>query len=181
MMPNIQVVGLGGSLAARSTSRWTLGLALEGARASGAETQQLDLRALGLPLYDPGVEPVPASAEALARAVREADALIWSTPLYHGSLSGAFKNALDWLELLSEDEHPYLTGKAVGLISTAGGTHGLQAINQMENIVRALRGYTVPFVVPVPRAWKQFDREGVLSFGGSFTSSVRKLSGQRCA
>ena len=30
----------------------------------------------------------------------------------------------------------------------------------MEFVVRALRGWAVPLVIPVPKAWQAFDREG---------------------
>jgi FMN reductase len=86
--------------------------------------------------------------------------LLWSSPLYHGTISGSFKNALDWLDLLSDRKPAYLTDKVVGLISTAGGTQGLQAVNTMEFIVRALRGWAVPLVIPIPQAWRVFDKEG---------------------
>jgi FMN reductase len=49
----------------------------------------------------------------------------------------SFKNALDWLKLLGDRNPPYLTDKVVGLISTAGGEQGLQAVNTMEFVVRA--------------------------------------------
>ena len=55
---------------------------------------------------------------------------------------------------------PYLTDKVVGLISVAGGTQGLQAINTMEFIVRALRGWAVPLVVPIPQSWQAFEDTG---------------------
>jgi FMN reductase len=55
---------------------------------------------------------------------------------------------------------PYLTNKVVGLVSVAGGVQGLQAVNTMEFIVRALRGWAVPLVNPIPQAWKVFDEEG---------------------
>ena len=48
----------------------------------------------------------------------------------------------------------------IGLISTAGGTQGLQAINTMEFSVRALRGWAVPYVVPVASASRVFDGDG---------------------
>ncbi|HKT19333.1 MAG TPA: NAD(P)H-dependent oxidoreductase [Stellaceae bacterium] len=32
------------------------------------------------------------------------------TPAYHYSISGSFKNALDFVELLGEDDPPYLAG-----------------------------------------------------------------------
>ena len=80
--------------------------------------------------------------------------------MYHGTISGSFKNAVDWLQLLSGHEPAYLTNKVTGLISTAGGVQGLQAVNTMEFIVRALRGWAVPLVIPVPRAWEVFDEDG---------------------
>ena len=48
----------------------------------------------------------------------------------------------------------------IGLISAAGGTQGLQAINTMEFATRALRGWAVPYVVPVASASQVFDAEG---------------------
>ena len=72
--------------------------------------------------------------------------MIWSSPTYHGSISGSFKNALDWLILLAERDPPYLSNKPIGLVSTAGGVQGLQAVNSMEFIARALRGWSVPLV-----------------------------------
>ncbi len=48
----------------------------------------------------------------------------------------------------------------VGLISTAGGVQGLQAVNTMEFVVRALRGWAVPMVQPIPRAWESFAEDG---------------------
>jgi FMN reductase len=80
--------------------------------------------------------------------------------MYHGTVSGSFKNALDWLQLLSDRDPPYLANKVVGLVSTAGGVQGLQAVNTMEFVVRALRGWAVPLVIPVPRAWEAFDDRG---------------------
>jgi FMN reductase len=56
---------------------------------------------LGLPLYTPERAP-PAGAHEFADTVYRSDAMIWSSPTYHGSVSGSFKNALDWLILLAE-------------------------------------------------------------------------------
>ncbi len=86
--------------------------------------------------------------------------LLWSSPLYHGTISGSFKNALDWLHILADHDPPYLTDKVIGLISTAGGVQGLQAVNTMEFVVRALRAWAVPLVQPIPRAWESFADDG---------------------
>jgi FMN reductase len=98
----------------------------------------------------------PQAAMDAAETMWRADGLIWSSPLYHGTISGSFKNALDWLQLLAKKEPPFLTDKIVGLISAAGGVQGLQAINTMEFVVRALRGWAVPLMVPVARAYQAF-------------------------
>ncbi len=153
----LRIVGLGGSLRPNSTSRAALEVALEGAGEAGAEIELLDLHVLKLPMYDPGSEDVPESVTRLVESTYVSDAMIWSSPLYHGSISGSFKNALDWLILLGKREPSYLADKVIGLISVAGGTQGLQAINTMEFIVRALRGWAVPLVVPIPQSWQAFD------------------------
>jgi FMN reductase len=161
-MSRINVVGIGGSLAPNSASLAALSVALEGAREFGADVRLFDLRELNLPLYVPGSPVVPDAARDMCDAVYIARGLLWSSPLYHGTVSGAFKNALDWLQLLSDRTPPYLTDKVVGLISTAGGTHGLQAVNTMEFVVRALRGWAVPLVLPIPQAWRVFQEGRVL-------------------
>jgi FMN reductase len=156
----VHIVGLGGSVAAPSRSLAALQVALESAAGSGATTALLDLHELRLPMYDPTARAPGDAAQRLLEECHRADGLLWSSPLYQGTISGAFKNALDWLHLLDDREPPYLADKVVGLIATAGGAHGLQAANTMEFAVRALRAWAVPYVVPVPQAWRVFDNEG---------------------
>jgi FMN reductase len=154
------IVGLGGLLARVSRSRAALHRALEGAAAGGAETRLFDLRELDLPMYNPDDEEPGRAAAELIESCYAADGLIWSSPLYQGTISGALKNALDWLHVLGRRDPPYMHDKVIGLISAAGGTQGLQAINTMEFAVRALRGWAVPYVVPVAAAGRVFDASG---------------------
>jgi chromate reductase len=51
----------------------------------------------GLPAFVPGEQPVPAAVAGLRDEVAAADALLFSTPEYAGSLPGSLKNLLDWL------------------------------------------------------------------------------------
>jgi len=161
MSTPVRVVGLGGSLRSESTSLTALRTALDGVQAAGAQPRLISLRDLDLPMYSPE-HVVPPSARELTETVYSCDALIWSTPTYHGSVSGSFKNALDWLILLAERDPPYLTNKPVGLVATAGGVQGLQSVNSMDFIVRALRGWAVPMVLPVAQSWQTFDPDGRL-------------------
>ena len=160
MVNRLTIVGLGGSLAQISRSRAALQVALDGAANAGAETELLDLHELELPIYNPdNDEPTPAAAR-LIESCYAADGMLWSSPMYQGTISGAFKNALDWLHVLGGRKPPFLHDKVIGLISAAGGTQGLQAINTMEFAVRALRGWAVPYVVPVAAATRVFDQAG---------------------
>ena len=117
----IFVVGLGGSLRRPSDSETALRVALHGAEDAGAETEIITADGLDLPLYPaPGIAEHPKVVELL-RAVRRADGLILASPAYHGTMSGALKNALDYLQFLASDDPPYLDGRAVGIVSTGTG------------------------------------------------------------
>src|SRR3954449_12139916 len=153
LLAALKVVGLGGSLRAASRSRAALEVALDGAAAEGAGGELLDLRALDLPMFVPGEESDPPETVAtMIETCYEADGMLWSSPMYNGTISGAFKNALDWLHALGGRTPPYLHDTVVGLISAAGGTQGLQVVNTMEFVTRSLRAWAVPYVVPLAGA-----------------------------
>jgi FMN reductase len=183
----LTIVGLGGSLASVSRSRAALQLALQGAASAGAETTMLDLRELDLPMYPPDDDAPGPAAERLIEACYAADGMLWSSPMYQGTISGAFKNALDWLHVLGTREPPFLHDKVIGLISAAGGTQGLQAINTMEFSIRALRAWDVPYVVPVAAAARVFDENGavrdpvieaqLITLGGEVVRVAQRFAG----
>jgi FMN reductase len=155
----LKIVGLGGSLRTASRSRAALSVALEGAAAAGAATELLDLRRLDLPMFDPEREAdAPAGVRAVVETCYEADGMLWSSPMYNGSVSGSFKNAIDWLHMLGSRDPAYLHDQVVGLISVAGGIQGLQVINTMDFSARALRAWAVPFAVPVSGPTAPFGR-----------------------
>lgn len=159
----LHILGLGGTLRERSTSRWALERALQSAKAAGATTELLALYDLNLPIYMPDktVAEYDSSVARLLDAVRKADGLLISTAGYHGTLVGATKNALDFLQFLSEDERPYLHERVVGLIATASGEiAAINALNAMVHSVHSLRGTVAPLLVPIPRPREVFDAQG---------------------
>ena len=125
MTEPLTIVGLGGSLAHTSRSLAALQVALDGAAEAGASTKLLNLRELDLPMYNPDDErEPPPAASTLIEACYGADAMLWSSPMYQGTISGAFKNALDWL--VGSHEFP---GKPVALINTSPrATHALNSL-----------------------------------------------------
>ena len=142
---------MGGSYGKRSATsvlmRYTAHLFQE----RGMAHETLPLGALELPFYHPDLhaETCPP-AEFLLGSFRRARAFVWCTPAYHYSISGAFKNAIDFLELTADDDPPYLGGRLVGLVaSSLGPIAAVHAIGAMEQIVHALRGYVVPATAPI--------------------------------
>ncbi len=159
----LHVAGIGGTLREVSTGLSALKEALQAAEEAGATTELLDLRELDLPMYEPGklLEKYGENVQKLVEAMRGADALLWSTAAYHGTLAGVTKNALDFAQYLARDGRPYLEDRVVGLIATAGGgMAAVNAINAMVNVIHALRGVVAPLSVPVTQSWKAFDEEG---------------------
>ena len=146
----IYVLGIGGSLRQPSESEVALRMALQGAAEAGARTEIITAEGLELPLYpSPHMDEHPAVVRLL-REVRLADGLILASPAYHGTMSGALKNALDYLQYLARDDPPYLDGRAIGVLSTGAGTQAaVQTVNALRDVVHALRAWPTPIGVPI--------------------------------
>ncbi len=128
----------------------------------GIDSKIFNLADSEIPLFDTAITQIPPSVIKMNETFREADVHIWMTPLYHGGMTGAMKNCLDWLEYSAKLPKPYLTGKMVGLICWADGTQALQGINSMDSVARALRAWTLPYSVSIKRN-DLFDEQGNLS------------------
>jgi FMN reductase len=139
----IKVLGVSGSMREGSTSRRALSIVLEAARAveGEAETRLLDLRELDLPMYRPQPTARNESVAEAGKAVEWADVFVFATPDYHGSMSGAMKNFLDyhWTEF---------AGKVFGYLC-ASHEKGLTAMDQMRTVVRQCYGWSLPYGVAV--------------------------------
>lgn len=134
-----RVIGIGSSLRDNASSTRALSTALDFAKKYGAETRLLDLRQTRLPLYDPVENKSTQDIQQAQDDVLWADALILSTPDYHGSMSGVMKNFLDyfWAEF---------AGKTFGYIC-ASHEKGLTAMDQMRTTVRQCYGWSMPYGV----------------------------------
>lgn len=150
MTENVHVVGLCGSLADDSGTRSALRTALDAARAAGATAELIDLRTLDLPAFDPDADET-GDAPELVRRVREADAVVLGTPMYHGSYASPLKTALDHC---GSDE---FEGTTVGLLVVAGGGFPTPALEHLRSVARALGAWTIPHQVAIPESWKRFE------------------------
>ena len=111
-------------------------MALEGAANAGAETALLDLRELGLPMYDPDHEEPTPAVSRLTELCDRADGMLWSSPMYQGTISGSFKNALDWLHLL-EQPRAAVSARQGGRADQRGRRHPGPAGDQHDGVLDA--------------------------------------------
>ena len=168
-MSTVRILGLGGGMRATSRSLIALKEGLDLVAAEGAETRLISLFDLQLPMYRPDFDspaaygPESASAiEHLLESLRWADGMLWATPGYHGSMSGAVKNALDYVQFLSTDSPSFLYGKTVGMIATgAGAIAPVNAVTQLNQVAHGLRAQVVPLAVPITGVGRAID-EGKL-------------------
>ena len=127
-MSDLTLLGLCGSLRAKSTNRL---LMLEAARRFGGTFVEGDIR---FPLFDEDIETgpgIPDAVTTLAGQIAQADAVIVVTPEYNKGISGALKNALDWVS--RTDGAPW-ADKPVAILSAAAGRAGGERAQNMTRL-----------------------------------------------
>ena len=155
------IVGMGGTLRAGSSTERALKVALAAAEARGARTLLITGPDLELPPYGSSQAPDAERLENILNALRRADGVILGSPGYHGGISGLMKNAVDYIEEMSRDETPYLSGRAVGCIATAAGWQAtVTTMTSLRSIVHALQGWPTPLGVAINTAEPAFDADG---------------------
>lgn len=102
--------------------------------------QFIDINAVNLPILTGESDQwqLP-SVLAFKEKVRLADGIILISPEYHGGMTGALKNTLDFL---TKDQ---LSHKPVALVATAGGGKGgINCLNNMRTVMRGFYANVIP-------------------------------------
>jgi chromate reductase, NAD(P)H dehydrogenase (quinone) len=115
-----------------------------------------------LPLYSAELEDdPPASVRRLREAWGTADAILFSTPEYNGSVPGGLKNAIDWASRPLRASA--LTGKTVGIVGASTGQFGaMWAQADLRRILGTAGARVVGDELPVTRAHEKFTQDGRL-------------------
>jgi azobenzene reductase len=113
----------------------------------GGEVDYMNLAVSKLPLYDgssaQGQLPEVIQWRALAQ---QADAFFIVTPDYHNGMSGALKNAIDYLGGVHFRQKPSAIAALAG-----GGKGGINALNNLRIVLRGVYSLVLPDQVVVDK------------------------------
>ena len=162
-----KILAFAGSTRPDSLNKKLVKIAAAGARASGAEVTELDLRDLPLPLYDGDLEAkegLPANAQKFKELLLTHQGLLISAPEYNSGISGVLKNAIDWASrpILGEAPLACVVGKAALMSTSPGALGGLRGLVQVRSILGNIHVLVLPDQVAVPRAHEAFTADGAL-------------------
>jgi chromate reductase, NAD(P)H dehydrogenase (quinone) len=163
----MRILGVSGSLREGSFNTSLLRAAAEAAP-DGVELELWDGIA-ELPLYDEELdrEDAPESVRRLREAWDAADAILFATPEYNGSVPGGLKNAIDWASRPRLEAA--LRNKTVAVAGASTGQFGaLWAQQDLKRILGAAGARVVGTEIPVGRADERFDESGRLLDGELF-------------
>ena len=169
-MTTPRILAFGGSLRRDSFNQKLAAIALAGAREAGADVTLVALRDFPLPVFDQDLEAtagMPDAAKRLKQLFREHHGLLIASPEYNSSISGALKNAIDWVSRAESDDEPTLvafTGKTASLCAASpGALGGLRGLVHVRAILGNLGVTVLPDQVAVSKAHAAFQADGSLT------------------
>lgn len=151
-----RILILYGSLRPQSYSRK---LALEAERILqylGAETRVFDPH--DLPMLD-SVDKQHPRVRQLREWSQWSEGHVWVSPERHGTITGVFKNQIDWLPLEDGSVRP-TQGKTLAVMQVSGGSQSFNVVNTLRVLGRWMRMLTIPNQSSVAKAWQEFDDDG---------------------
>ncbi|MEQ8275801.1 MAG: arsenical resistance protein ArsH [Deltaproteobacteria bacterium] len=151
-----RILMLYGSLRERSFSRLLAeeaGRILEGL---GCEVRFYD--PVGLPVKAPGLDDHPKVQE-LRELSLWSEGQVWSCPEMHGTITGVFKNQIDWIPLSLGAVRP-TQGRTLAVMQVCGGSQSFNVVNTLRVLGRWMRMLTIPNQSSVAKAYQEFDEDG---------------------
>src|SRR5690554_2382248 len=151
-----RILLLYGSLRPQSYSRKLAQEAERILRQLGAETRVFDPH--DLPVLDSVGKDHP-KVQQLREWSQWSEGQVWISPERHGTITGVFKNQIDWLPLEEGGVRP-TQGRTMAAMQVSGGSQSFNVVNALRVLGRWMRMVTIPNQSSVPKAWQEFDDAG---------------------
>ncbi len=155
----MNILLLPGSLRRESLNKKLL-QALPALLPSSAMAELVDLKVLGIPLYDGDLEQekFPDGVNLLGKKIKEASALIIASPEYNGSISSPLKNTIDWLSRLNPI--PLANKPILMMAASPGALGGIRALGHARQPLENLGAYLYPQSFGLAKAHEAFQATG---------------------
>lgn len=118
----------------------------------------------GLPVRDPELED-DVKVQELRALTLWSDGHVWVSPEMHGTITGTFKNQIDWIPLNTGSLRP-TQGRTCCVAQVNGGSQSFNAINFLRLLARWMRMPCCTNQSSVAKAWKEFDDDGRMKDSG---------------
>jgi chromate reductase, NAD(P)H dehydrogenase (quinone) len=159
----MRIFAFAASLRRGSYNRTLIERASELARAGGAEVNLVDFWRFDMPMYDANLNEekgLPPGAEAMRGYVDDHDAIMIAAPEYNYSISGALKNAIDWV---SRARPMPWRGKSIYLMSASpSAVGGIRGLWHTRVPLEGCGALVFPDMFTVANAHQAFDESGRL-------------------
>jgi NAD(P)H-dependent FMN reductase len=158
-MPNLTII-VGSTRPGRAGAPIAQWFAARAKDHGGFDVNVADLADLDLPLLDEPSHPrlrqyTQQHTKDWSAIIDAADAFVFVTPEYNYGYPASVKNAIDYLH--QEWQH-----KPVGFVSYGGVAAGTRAVQQLKQVVTALRMLPVTDSVNIPFYTQFMDSDGTL-------------------
>lgn len=137
----LNVLGIGSSMRRDSYGTETLRIILDKVNKNGGQSRLLNLFDNPLPIYSPENDIDNPFIREASSMVNWANAFVFATPDYHGSMAGSLKNFMDyfWSEF---------AGKTFGYVCSSH-EKGLTVMDQMRTAIRQCYGWSLPYGISI--------------------------------
>ncbi len=163
-----KILAFAGSTRTESFNKRLIRIGVAGARAAGADVTLIDLREFPLPLFDGDLESsdgLPANGRRLKDLFLAHDGLLMSCPEYNSSITGVWKNTIDWVSRPCPGEAPLacFDGKVACIMSASpGALGGLRGLVHVRAILQNIRVLVLPDQIAISKANEAFNPDGSL-------------------
>lgn len=127
------------------------------------EIQKVHLEDFDIPVYNEDIETssgLPEGVLRLCALIKNADAIIVSTPEYNGSIPGVFKNMLDWTS--RQKPQPWDKKPTLLLGASPGAMGAIRGLLHTRQPLELLGTYLYPEMMGLQSAGTAFDEKDIL-------------------
>lgn len=157
----MKLVSLAASFRVNGNNQKLVDIASGIAKGEGAEIISLDYGATESPFYreDNPNAPLPAGAQLVADALKDADGIVIAMPEHNWSFPASLKNLIDWLSTTTQ--FPFAGKTALLMCATPSRRGGVVGLQQLRVPMELLGAWVYPQVIGIGNIYQTMTDEGL--------------------